>query len=194
MNKLKILQNKLFHINYWIQKHFIAFLIIIIIIIISIHWILFEIDNYNLKHNIKVNFNRNKKSDNEFESSSFIDSLHYTLTSFSTVGYGDITPNTTYAKVWTSFMHIMIIIISLKLFEYIYTPADSGSIQSLTNEIKRLNDEKSVLEKDKLNLINENQKIKLMNKNITNNTNHRDSSLAYIVKKIKDNKQIIPAN
>ena len=191
MNNLK---NKFYHLNYLIQKHFISFLIIIILFIFVINWILFEIDNHNLKNNKKINFIRNKQSDNQFESSSFIDSLHYTLTSFSTIGYGDITPNTTYAKLWTNFMHIIIISVSLKLFEYIYTPADSGSIQSLTNEIKRLNDEKSVLEKDKLNLINENQKIKLINKNITNNTTHRDSSLLTIVKKLKENKKIIPAN
>lgn len=187
-------KQKFFHLNYLLQKHFISFLILIIFIIIIINWIIFAIDDYNLKNNIKCNFNRNKKSDNEFESYSLIDSIHYTLTSFSTIGYGDIIPNTTSAKIWTNFMHIIIIFITLKLFEYIYTPYDQGSIQSLTNEIKRLNDEKSILEKDKYNLINENQKMKILNKNVDNITNHKDSALASIVRKIKENKKIIPDN
>lgn len=43
------------------------------------------------------------------------DSLYFTTTQVSSIGYGDITPKTTIAKWMCSFCHILIISISLKL-------------------------------------------------------------------------------
>jgi hypothetical protein len=48
-----------------------------------------------------------------------IDSVYFTTTQLSTIGYGDITAKTTTAKNVCSLVHVFIIIISLKLFSEI---------------------------------------------------------------------------
>ena len=48
-------------------------------------------------------------------SSTITDGVYFTTTQFSTIGYGDITPKTNTAKIISSFCHLLIIAISLKL-------------------------------------------------------------------------------
>lgn len=48
-----------------------------------------------------------------------VDSVYFTTTQLSTIGYGDITAKTTTAKNVCSLVHVFIIIISLKLFSEI---------------------------------------------------------------------------
>jgi amino acid transporter len=105
----------------FLQKHYLLALLIIIVICIIINTIIFyydDIDNPHFNRNYKI-INENGKDVKQYISSSLTDGVHYTLTTFTTVGYGDITPYTTQAKAWTNSMHILVLIMTLKLFEYI---------------------------------------------------------------------------
>ena len=81
-----------------------------------------------------------------------LDACHYTFSSISTVGYGDISPKTSVAKSWTIFYHMLTIILSLKLFDYYYNK-DSVTLESLKNRVENLS-----LENVMLNNINNNFK------------------------------------
>ena len=121
----------------FMQSHYIFTVLIIICIIFIGNIILFSADK-NIEDG---HFNRNTTEidgKTKYVSSNFIDSMHYTLTTFSTVGYGDITPKTTTAKVWTMFSHLLVILTTLKLFEHIYVTGVSSK-NSLENVINELN-------------------------------------------------------
>ncbi len=125
------------YISSRIQKRFIFSLFITMLICFIVTMIIFEWDQ-NRVH--KPNFTRNTNTEiidgkevTTFVSSPFTDASHYIMTTFSTVGYGDITPRTSLAKAWTNFMQFLVLVFSLKLFEYFYT--DSNSIQALVKEI-----------------------------------------------------------
>jgi len=146
-------------INIFLQNHFISFLIFFIIIIITINWIWFSamdpngnVDEFSFNRTtIVIGKDKDNNPINKFISSSFTDACHYTLTSISTVGYGDITPKSSAAKYWTMGMHMIIIIMSYKLFEYFAN--DDASSQSLLKEINKLDAENTEL-KSQLELNN----------------------------------------
>lgn len=153
LNKIKNTFNKF---NIFLQNHFIAVLICCIIILISINLVWFSqmdpngnSDDFSFNRTIvEIGKDKDGKPIYDFISSSFTDACHYTLTSMSTVGYGDITPKTSSAKYWTMGMHIIIIIMSYKLFEYF--SSDDASSQSLLKTINLLSAENDQL-KEKLN-------------------------------------------
>ena len=156
LNKKKenIINNIIIKINVLLQQHFIAFVLISILLFIIINSILFSMMNPN--ENIdNFHFNRTiikigEKEQNgkiidiyDFISDPFTDACHYTFTTMATVGYGDITPKSTIAKYWTMFMHIITIIMSLKIFEYFIT--DEASSKALLKRINELNNENEEL-------------------------------------------------
>jgi hypothetical protein len=92
----------------------------------------------------------------------FIDAVDFTFTTFSTVGYGDITPKTTLAKSWVIIMHSLVIFMTYKLFEYIYS-SDKTSLHPLINQISSLSSNVAELTQENKNLKEE------FNKKIINN-------------------------
>jgi len=170
LNKIKI--NLINPIIIFFQNHFIAVLICCILLLISVNWYWFAQMDPNGNPN-DFSFNRTtieigKDKDGnpiyDFISGSFTDACHYTLTSMSTVGYGDITPKTSSAKYWTMSMHIMIIIMSYKLFEYF--SSDDASSQSLLKTINLLNAENDQLKVQLNNASNQCEQL-----NVAKNTN-----------------------
>lgn len=158
-----VMQNMFYYLiekpSMFIQKHFIFSLFIIILTCFIITLILFTNDEKNTEN---PNFNRNynieiidDKEIKKFVSSPFTDAMHYTLTTFSSVGYGDITPLSSSAKAWTNIMQFFVILMSLKLFEYIYT--DKSSLQSLYKQNTELSStiSKLTIENDQLKKIND---------------------------------------
>lgn len=161
-------KNILLNFNLFLQKHFIGFILISILCIIIINSIWFSIMDPN-EHIDKFDFNRTiiKIGETEkdgkvidiykFISDPFTDACHYTFTTMSTVGYGDITPKSTGAKYWTMIMHIIAIIMSLKIFEYFIS--EDASSKALLKRINELDNEN-----DKLKNENDNLKILFNNK------------------------------
>lgn len=118
-----LISNNLKKFSLLLQRKFILSLIIIIIICIVINTIIFNADQKDVDN---AHFNRNYTTDiidnkeiKRFISSPLTDATHFTITTFSTVGFGDITPKTSIAKLWTNCMQILVIIMTLKLFEYV---------------------------------------------------------------------------
>ena len=104
----------------FLQQHFLLSLLIVIVICIIINTIIFifdDIENPHFNRNYNI-INENGKDKKIYLSSPFIDATHFTFTTFSTVGYGDITPKTSIAKSWTNVMMFVVIVMTLKLFEY----------------------------------------------------------------------------
>lgn len=138
----------------FIQRHFILSLFIIICLCFIITFIIFLNDtdiqnpNFNRDHTIKIINNKRIK---QYTSSTFTDTLHYVLTTFSTVGYGDITPISSNAKIWTNIMQLVVIIITLKLFDYISSD-DSVTLQYLIKRIQNMSSEITNLERENLEL------------------------------------------
>ena len=134
--------------SFWIQRHVIFTVISVIIIVFIINFILFSIDNDDVN---KGHFNRNIIESEEngklikkYVSSPALDACHYTFSTISTVGYGDISPKTSVAKSWTIFYHMLTIILSLKLFDYYYNK-DSVTLESLKNRVENLSLENVML-------------------------------------------------
>lgn len=121
--------------SYFMQSHFIFSLICVIVIIFIGNLILFSYENDDVD---KGHFARNYDTIDDkkvYVSSPSLDAFHYTLTTMSTVGYGDIIPKTSAAKQWTIFTHILVILMSYKLFDYIYNP-NSKSLQAVIISLK----------------------------------------------------------
>jgi hypothetical protein len=150
--------------NLLIQKNLAVFVIIVCLFLIIINTIWFSVMDPN--ETIKNSFNRttietnNKKL--KFISDPFTDACHYTFTTMSTVGYGDITPKSTAAKYWTMFMHIIAIFISLRLFDYYIS--DESSNKALIDQMTQLEKSKKEYE-DKNKILEDKNKI-LEDKNI----------------------------
>jgi hypothetical protein len=115
----------------------------------------------------KAHFNRNYTEETidgkvvaKYISSPFTDAVYYSFTTLSTIGYGDITPKTTLAKSWTSFMQAIVIIMTMKLFEYIYNP-NSTTIQALLTNIQLVSAQNSQLQTEKNELESEIKELKL---------------------------------
>ncbi len=140
--------------SYFIQSHFILSLLIILTLCILINYLLFKInddepDKCEFARTTEVK-NINGEEKTIHRSSPFTDAIHYSFTTFSTVGYGDIIPKTTHAKSWTIFMHSLVMYISYKLFEYVYNP-NSEAIRPVINRLKELSEANQILIKDKSN-------------------------------------------
>lgn len=105
----------------FLQKHFVFSLTVIIILCMVINWFIFAYDNNENPHFHRnhIVVNENEKDIKKYLSSPFTDATHFTLTTFSTVGYGDISPLSSPAKAWTNFMQFLVIVMTLKLFEYV---------------------------------------------------------------------------
>jgi hypothetical protein len=150
--------------NLLIQKNLAVFVIIVCLFLIIINTIWFSVMDPN--ETIKNSFNRTTIETNDkklkFISDPFTDACHYTFTTMSTVGYGDITPKSTAAKYWTMFMHIIAIFISLRLFDYYIS--DDSSNKALIDQMTQL--EKSKKEYEDKNKILEDKNKLLENKNI----------------------------
>ena len=119
----------------FMQSHFIFSLICAIVIIFIGNLILFSYENDDVD---KGHFARNFDTVGDtkvYVSSPGLDAFHYTLTTISTVGYGDIIPKTSTAKQWTIFTHMLVILMSYKLFDYIYNP-NSQSLQAVIISLK----------------------------------------------------------
>jgi len=124
-----------------IQSNFIiAFICVILIIWIGNYILICTSDD-----NIDVG---------DTSSSKFVDTTHYTFTTLSSVGYGDILPKSSIAKVWASLSHMLIILMSYKLFEYVYDP-NSTTLQTLLKKITEVEHENNNLKNKNLELIKE---------------------------------------
>jgi hypothetical protein len=166
--------------NLLIQKNLAVFVIIVCLFLIIINTIWFSVMDPN--ETIKNPFNRttietnNKKL--KFISDPFTDACHYTFTTMSTVGYGDITPKSTAAKYWTMFMHIIAIFISWRLFDYYIS--DDSSNKALMDQMTQL--EKSKKEYEDKNKILEDKNIEI-NKLLQNS-----AIVSKLLTKTKNNK------
>jgi len=190
VNKINIIKNFLTNFNLFLQKHFVGFVLISIILIIIINSIWFStmdpnenFDNFHFNRTIikigEKEINGKTIDIYKFISDPFTDACHYTFTTMSTIGYGDITPKSTPAKYWTMVMHILAIIMSLKIFEYFIT--DDASSKAL---LKRINE-----------LDNENENLKNKNKELTVLINTKCANIAIQkLKKISSEKKILPIN
>lgn len=139
----------------FIQRNYIFSLFIVISICFIITLILFTNDSDNSHFNRSFTIvDGNKK----YNSSNGTDALHYVLTTFSTVGYGDITPISSSAKAWTNFMQFLVIVMTLKLFEYIAT-GDSTTLNTLINRNRELSEENTKLSQKNTKLSDENTKL-----------------------------------
>lgn len=121
--------------SYFMQSHFIFSLMCVIVIIFIGNFILFSYENDDVdKGHFARNFDTigDKK---EYISSPELDAFHYTLTTISTIGYGDIIPKTSTAKRWTIFTHMLVILMSYKLFDYIYNP-NSKSLEAAITSLR----------------------------------------------------------
>lgn len=166
MKLIEQIKNNLLNLNLFIQKHFVAFVIISILLMIIINTFWFSMMDPN-GNSDDFAFNRTtikvgekdedgKKIDEfKFISNSFTDACHYTFTTMSTIGYGDITPKSSNAKYWTMVMHIIAIIMSLKVFEYFIS--DDASSKALLKRINELDAENEELKQTNTELIDNNR-------------------------------------
>lgn len=169
-----------------LQRRPIFYILIIIGILLIVNIILFIYDDY-YNDPTTSNFNRNVTADGKHASNWFTDSCYFTLSSFSTIGYGDITPKTTLAKSWCCIMQFITLAVSLKLFEYIYD-VESSSVKTLNNEISRLNEVNSSLIIQNSDLIN---KLDTNIINANNRPQRRGSITEQVAKTVADATQIL---
>jgi voltage-gated potassium channel Kch len=93
--------------NRYIGKHLIvAVLIVITIFIIINSFLMYHVDTIGAFNNKK-----GTKLD------AFVDGIYFTSTTMSTVGYGDITPQTKSAKVFATFMQVIALFLGMRLFD-----------------------------------------------------------------------------
>lgn len=130
--KTKPLQSFFRGIDTFINKHYVILFITMLTLCCIVNAIWFSNMDPNDPDNFAFNRTTRKKKDgngDEFISNSTIDSLYFSFTTFSTVGYGDITPKSSLAKSWVTFVHCLVILFSYKLFEY-YMNVDSNTNES----------------------------------------------------------------
>lgn len=130
--KTKPLQAFFRGIDTFINKHYVILFITMLTLCCIINAIWFSNMDPNDPDNFAFNRTTVKKKNGdgyEFTSNSTIDSLYFSFTTFSTIGYGDITPKTSLAKSWVTFLHCLVILFSYKLFEY-YMNVDSNTNES----------------------------------------------------------------
>jgi hypothetical protein len=177
--------------NLLIQKNLAVFVIIVCLFLIIINTVWFSVMDPN--EIIKNSFNRTTiETDDKklkFISDPFTDACHYTFTTMSTVGYGDITPKSTAAKYWTMFMHIIAIFISLRLFDYYIS--DNSSNKALIDQMSQLEKSKKEYE-DKNKILEDKNKI-LEDKNIEINKLLQNPAIVSKLLSKPKNNQINPA-
>lgn len=109
-------------------KYLITLSIIFLILwIIIFSWFIIEEKKYGEEMVEKSSFARtyyeieeNGIKKKKFYANSFADSFYFISTMFGTFGYGDIYPKTSSAKGLISFMHLIIIIFVMNLYENIF--------------------------------------------------------------------------
>ncbi len=93
--------------NRYIGKHLIVAVLIVIVIFILINsFLMYHVDTIGAFNNKK-----GTKMD------AFVDGIYFTSTTMSTVGYGDITPQTKSAKIFTTCMQVVVLFLSMRLFD-----------------------------------------------------------------------------
>lgn len=129
--------------NSFFSRHYVLLFIIILIVCFIINWYVFSQMDPNGEAD-KMAFNRiivpkeGVQNEKEFISNNVTDSLYFTLTTFSTIGYGDITPRTTSAKAWCGIMHTLVILFTYKLYEHYMTVDKSSDENSLFAAYKQV--------------------------------------------------------
>ena len=87
-------------------------------------------------------FNGILKKDDRKLSDAFLTRFYFVLTTFTTIGYGDITPKSTRARVITVFIILLIMIVILKAFDSLISTYH-GVFDKYTKELET--DAKNVL-------------------------------------------------
>ena len=167
--KLQPIRDTVRSINTFFIRHFVFTFIILLIICCIVNWIWFcqmdpngDPNEMSYNRTIITKTNADGTSTNEFISSSFADGVYFTFTSFSTIGYGDITPKTSVAKSWTIFMQTIVILFSYKLFEF-YMNVDKNTNESaLYNAYEQERNENIKIKKE---LASTNERIENIRKN-----------------------------
>ncbi len=93
--------------NRHIGKHLIRTVFIIIVLFIIVNTFIF----YNVDKNGWYNTEKTTLSD------AFVNSIYFTSTTMTTIGYGDITPRTNGAKGFVVFMQLMTLFLGMRLFD-----------------------------------------------------------------------------
>lgn len=114
LTRYEKLKKEIKHINSLIKRKLIRVVIFTIIVFVIINAILFyKPDTEKAKDAEGAYFNNNPGN----LKNNIIDSIYFTSTTISTTGYGDIVPLTPSTKVWTTFMQIVALYLSMRLFE-----------------------------------------------------------------------------
>jgi len=104
MNKIKLLAIRF---NRYIGKHLIVAVLIILVTFITI--------NAFLLYNVETIHAFNNKKGNKLDA--FVDSVYFTSTTMTTVGYGDIIPQTNSSKIFVTFMQLTALFLGMRLFD-----------------------------------------------------------------------------
>lgn len=129
-------------------------IVLIILWLIIFSWFLIEENKY--KDNVVDNssfartyyeFNDNGKLQKKYYANAFTDSIYFISTMFGTFGYGDIYPKTNSAKLLISWMHLIIVIFGMNLYENIFI--SNKTIKNLSIDVMKLSDQLNIT-KEKL--------------------------------------------
>lgn len=135
------ISNWFFGINYLITLT----IVVLILWIIIFSWFLVEENKYGDKVVEKSSFMRtyyeieeNGIKKKKYYANSFADSIYFISTMCGTFGYGDIYPKTSNAKGLISFMHLIIIIFIMNLYENIFI--SNKVIKDLSLDVLKLSE------------------------------------------------------
>ena len=123
-------------LNTAFNRHYVLIFIIMLTMCCIVNWYWFDQmdpngnpDEWAFNRMVVTKTDADGSTHNEFLSNSMVDSLYFSFTTFSTVGYGDVTPKSSMAKTWVGFLHGSIILFTYKLFEY-YMNIDKDTNES----------------------------------------------------------------
>lgn len=147
-NQTKPIRTMIRKFNTFFSRHYVLIFIILLIVCCIINCYIFSCMDPNDPNN--WDFTRSvKELDNkkyDFISNPIVDGLYFTFTTFSTIGYGDVVPKSSRAKIWCGFIHGSVILLTYKLFEYYMNVDNESNESALFTAYEQMRSEKENLE------------------------------------------------